>query len=540
MSPIVSVIIPVYNQESHLGTCLDSILEQDFTDFEILLVNDASTDFTPQVCEMYAKKDKRIKIFTNEKNRGQGYSRNFALKQARGKYITFVDSDDYIQTPLLIEGVQILDIHEKYDIVYFNTKEFSVTNEFIGEKSFIEGEKSGSDVFFDTCTNKIHAWGPCAKLYRINLLLDNNIYFPEYLFEDNLFSLKVYYYARYVYFTDLYGYSRIYTQHEASAMTPVRVTPKHISSLCNLAYDIEHFLNSIKTELYQRYEECIDIVSKRLYKNFKNHLLRLSIYSKYKIIPLNERDLNFLLNSQYFLKYFLHDYINISIYTKYKEKSFYDQEAKILLKKLQHNISLFKILLKEYLDMIFQKEFYNYFDKKTKKTSLENIIRIQSHIFHTFIENSYTLRIGQTLLKRSYIEIIKQLFNEWQLLHNIKTPVAFGGNSFSILINTYKQKGFDATLDFLHNTTKSPIIRANAYTAIAKNIQNFDRIKCAELARMAYEIDPQFFRLKWMSFMYYNAGDKVTAFAALNMLPSNIKMNSAEKRKSMLINNELL
>lgn len=95
MYPTVSIIVPIYNAQATIHRCLDSIISQTFSDFELLLINDGSTDESGSICDSYAAKDTRIRVFHNE-NRGVSASRNFALDEARGEYIQFLDSDDWI------------------------------------------------------------------------------------------------------------------------------------------------------------------------------------------------------------------------------------------------------------------------------------------------------------------------------------------------------------------------------------------------------------------------------------------------------------
>ena len=92
---MISVIIPVYNVEDYLHVCIDSILKQTFQDFEIICIDDASTDSSLEILEFFAQKDSRIKIFKNEKNIGLGPSRNRGMDLACGKYILFLDGDDW-------------------------------------------------------------------------------------------------------------------------------------------------------------------------------------------------------------------------------------------------------------------------------------------------------------------------------------------------------------------------------------------------------------------------------------------------------------
>lgn len=91
----ISVIVPVYNAEKYLKTCLDSLISQTYTNFEVLCVDDGSTDHSLNILRFYEKKDNRIKVFT-QKNAGPAAARNKALQYATGDYISFVDADDYL------------------------------------------------------------------------------------------------------------------------------------------------------------------------------------------------------------------------------------------------------------------------------------------------------------------------------------------------------------------------------------------------------------------------------------------------------------
>ena len=95
MRPMVSIIVPIYNAEQYLRRCVDSILNQEYTDYELLLVNDGSTDASGDICEEYGDQDPRVIVIQKE-NTGVSDSRNRALDRARGKYLQFLDSDDWI------------------------------------------------------------------------------------------------------------------------------------------------------------------------------------------------------------------------------------------------------------------------------------------------------------------------------------------------------------------------------------------------------------------------------------------------------------
>lgn len=102
MKPAISVIIPVYNTESYLERCLKSILSQSFTDIELLLVDDGSTDRSGAICDEYAVRDNRIKVLHQE-NGGVSSARNLGLDQATGEYVIFADADDYWVTDKALE-----------------------------------------------------------------------------------------------------------------------------------------------------------------------------------------------------------------------------------------------------------------------------------------------------------------------------------------------------------------------------------------------------------------------------------------------------
>jgi glycosyltransferase involved in cell wall biosynthesis len=97
----ISVIVPIHNTEKYLHRCLDSILAQTFADFECILVDDCSTDFSSGICDEYAKKDRRIKVMHNKQNKGSSLSRKIGLDISVGNYILFVDSDDWIDKNML-------------------------------------------------------------------------------------------------------------------------------------------------------------------------------------------------------------------------------------------------------------------------------------------------------------------------------------------------------------------------------------------------------------------------------------------------------
>ena len=122
-NPKISVIVPVYNVEQYLRRCIDSILAQTFTDFEVLLIDDGSKDRSGEICDEYAKKDIRVKVF-HKKNGGVSSARNVGLDNAKGEWITFVDADDYIASDFLSA------INNNCDFIIGQSQHFNSTGKY--------------------------------------------------------------------------------------------------------------------------------------------------------------------------------------------------------------------------------------------------------------------------------------------------------------------------------------------------------------------------------------------------------------------------
>ncbi len=111
--PVISVVVPVYKAEMYLPRCIESILSQEFTDFELLLIDDGSPDNSGKICDEYAAKDCRVRVFHKE-NGGVSSARNLGLDNARGEWVSFIDADDYISQDFFdLEGSDYADVIQK-------------------------------------------------------------------------------------------------------------------------------------------------------------------------------------------------------------------------------------------------------------------------------------------------------------------------------------------------------------------------------------------------------------------------------------------
>lgn len=120
---MISIVMPVYNSEKYISQAIDSVCNQSYGNWELLIVNDGSTDQTPKIINDYAKKDSRIKVF-HRKNEGVSMARNFALGQICGDYVTFIDSDDVYHLERLERMMQVFEQNPNCDIVFSRHKEF--------------------------------------------------------------------------------------------------------------------------------------------------------------------------------------------------------------------------------------------------------------------------------------------------------------------------------------------------------------------------------------------------------------------------------
>ena len=188
--PKVSVIIPVYNVEEYLVECLESVINQTEKDIEIICVEDCSTDSSLEILQEYAKKDKRIVVLQNEVNSGLSVTRNNGLAIAKGEYILFVDSDDFI-APNLLE--KTLKNSGDVDMVYFDYKACSSNSSMFGDHNYIlpTGRFKALDYNLKLASYNMINFSACSKLYKTSFLKNNHIKFDAgILYEDVLFGFR--------------------------------------------------------------------------------------------------------------------------------------------------------------------------------------------------------------------------------------------------------------------------------------------------------------------------------------------------------------
>lgn len=219
-SDLISVIIPVYNVENYVGRCIESLLKQSYSNIELLIIDDGSTDNSSQICKKYASRCNKIRLF-HKQNGGLSDARNFGLKYAAGNYITFIDSDDFVHTKfleLLLYGLkrnETLASFCSYEEIF--SDEFSLTN---NNDLDVEFSKVSSEWLMSKLINQqsfTSAWG---KLFRKEIFINQR--FPVGLIYEDMYVMPKIFHdiGKAAYSSSkLYFYNQVGTSITRSSMT---------------------------------------------------------------------------------------------------------------------------------------------------------------------------------------------------------------------------------------------------------------------------------------------------------------------------------
>ena len=266
MSPVISIIVPSYNEEKNIRRCLDSILNQTFSDFEVLCVDDSSTDSTYDIIVEYSEKDSRIIPLKND-GKGVSSARNYGLKYAKGLYIGFVDSDDYIQ-PQMYEFLYNALIKANLDVAlcdYIKTSDFSIKNfsfsyEIISPRNLIYTD----DNIFSYHRELIFS-SACMKLVNREILKD--LFFESYkIGEDTVFCSKIMKNINSLCYIDIPLYC--YYQNQESTV--------HVTSYHNI-------LSSLITTRFESYEVLKNHKDSAVPSSFLDRGIKYILHLKFHI-----------------------------------------------------------------------------------------------------------------------------------------------------------------------------------------------------------------------------------------------------------------
>lgn len=258
----ISIIVPIYNAEKYLNKCIDSLVNQTKKELEFILVNDGSTDLSEDIIKSY--KDKRIKYFKN-KNQGIGKTRNFGIDKATGKYLMFLDSDDYLDINAC-EKLYNKAIKEKSDLVVFDFYRVEETLKEVTINNFKSSAlKENPNLLLDINL------GPCNKLIKRELIDKNNTRFNEELkYEDTPFVTEIIKNANKI--SKLNEYLHYYVIHSNSETT---VRDERV-------FDIIKIIDIIR-EQYKNEKYMEDVINKLTVRTLTNYTIQQRVQKDIKV-----------------------------------------------------------------------------------------------------------------------------------------------------------------------------------------------------------------------------------------------------------------
>lgn len=308
-APIISVIVPVYKSEKVLSRCIDSILNQSFRDFELLLIDDGSPDRSGAICDEYLNKDPRICVFHQE-NGGVSKARNRGLKEASGDYIVFIDSDDWVDCHFFSS---ISEYFDRYDMLFFGFQQVFDDGRPIGIQKPKDMNTSVNTLSEIVCSLfSIGLLGyMCSMAIKRKLIIDNSIFFKEGLsiHEDSFFCYECLYSAKNVASIDILPYRYVIYggTSSLSSQTPAKyafVAMERIQFMEQLLLHIhasdkqrEYILNQMK---YWAWRRCLDWACVQPDKicAIKSILEQLSLIRVFTVSTLNGKLLQILIRQR--------------------------------------------------------------------------------------------------------------------------------------------------------------------------------------------------------------------------------------------------
>ncbi len=244
---LISVVIPVYNVEDYLRECVESVLNQTYQNYEIILVDDGSTDSSGKICDEYADKATVI----HQDNAGLSAARNAGFEKSNGKYVYFLDSDDYILPETLGKLLTIAE-NDNADFVFFDAVSFADVVDFKVNQNYIRKTQyktcSGLEMFRSLCDNKDYHSAVPLLFLRKSFLLENFVRFVDgILYEDMIYTYQVFCTAKTVSHCCEALYYRRY--RKSSIMTSKK-NLKHFHSAVKVYYEVLKFTR--ESEIQQK------------------------------------------------------------------------------------------------------------------------------------------------------------------------------------------------------------------------------------------------------------------------------------------------
>lgn len=313
-TPLISIIVPVYNAEQYLKYCISSIVEQDYTNFELILINDGSTDNSLNIMNEF-QYDNRVKNITIS-NAGVSNARNLGIFNSRGEYIMFIDSDDFIESNTLSSCIKSI-LLEDTDLLFFGWNKVKGST----KKKIIDLEKKSSKIQLnDTEWLKRRAIGPnnnqlqenipidlyntpWAKLYKASIIKDFGILFkPRNIvgMEDVLFNIELFQHLKSISFLKAYLYN--YRVDSENSLTKTDVD--------NIDYKLKNLVNEIKLNV--NLENIEELIGNRIKFSMINILASLTSKHRNTTLIFKYKIAIKILNDSFYYDAFKIDFSNAS------------------------------------------------------------------------------------------------------------------------------------------------------------------------------------------------------------------------------------
>jgi glycosyltransferase involved in cell wall biosynthesis len=289
----ISIIVPVYNAEKYLAKCIDSVLSQSYTNFELLLIDDGSTDSGGQICDDYAKKDNRIKVI-HQKNAGVSAARNHGIRESKGDYICFIDADDWVNIDYLETYISVIKLHFPDFIIS------GYTYDFISSKKTIEYSipprnaytQEEISVLLPELHNNALLVSIWSKFFKKSIINNYSLQFDETInyWEDTVFCWNFLLHVKSISVIENAGYH--YRKDDSDSLTKKKYSFDHWFRIAQKVIDVnqlvitkyklqdneqilqkinDYFLSMYLTACYSMYEK----------KHLKNRHFRLKQWKKY-------------------------------------------------------------------------------------------------------------------------------------------------------------------------------------------------------------------------------------------------------------------
>lgn len=232
-----SIIVPVYNIENYITECIESIITQTYQNFELILVDDESTDKSGEICDMYAKMYSKIKVI-HKKNGGLSSARNSGIDNSNGEYLMFIDGDDKLYKKDNLESLNSIIIQKKADIIFYKMIYWYDKKYKFNNKKYSNIYKDKIDIINNLNKIGLLSVSACDKIVKRDLIIKNALYFQDGLLSEDIhWSYKLYLLAQKFYHTNLNIY--VYRQQRTGSISMV----KSEKSLSDLYYIINYWLN---------------------------------------------------------------------------------------------------------------------------------------------------------------------------------------------------------------------------------------------------------------------------------------------------------